>query len=178
MSNMHSIFLKEMGITEWSSRDGSTQVEAPLPALAVAQQSTPAEVPVLDHEPQGNWWFFGNQAQGDAQILFQNVIRVLGLSPQEWSWKSATDNLSQLTAPENGMPVVALAFGGPVAQKITGERDALLQLRETVLALNTGSDEEIPVIASFDLAQIIAKPKDKALLWQDLLLAKSVLQNS
>ena len=76
------------------------------------------------------------------------------------------------------MPVVVVAFGGAVAQKITGERDALPQLRETVLALNTGSDEEIPVIASFDLAQIVDKPRDKALLWQDLLLAKSVLQNS
>jgi len=93
-------------------------------------------------------------------------------------WKSATDNLSQLTSPDNGRPLVALAFGGPVAQKITGERDVLAQLRETVLALNTGNDEEIPVIATFDLAQIISKPRDKALLWQDLLLAKSVLQNS
>jgi DNA polymerase len=43
--------------------------------------------------------------------------------------------------------------------------------------LSNRSDEEIPVIASFDLAQLIAKPKDKALLWQDLLLAKSVLHN-
>ena len=56
-------------------------------------------------------------------------------------------------------------------------RSPLPLLRETVLALNTGSDGEIPVIASFDLAQLVAKPKDKALLWQDLLLAKSVLQN-
>jgi len=53
----------------------------------------------------------------------------------------------------------------------------LPQLRETILALNNGSDEEVPVIASFDLAQLLAKPKDKALLWQDLLLAKSMLQN-
>jgi DNA polymerase len=76
------------------------------------------------------------------------------------------------------MPVVALAFGATVAQKITGERDPLPQLRETVFALNTGNDQEIPVIASFDLTQVIAKSRDKALLWQDLLLAKSVLQNS
>ena len=178
MSNTHSSFLKEMGITEWSSRDGPSEVDVLAQTLAVAPQSAPAEVQVFEHEPQGNWWFFGAQPQGDAQILFQNVIRVLALSPQEWCWKSATENLGQLTAPDNGMPVVVVAFGGAVAQKITGERDALPQLRETVLALNTGSDEEIPVIASFDLAQIIAKPRDKALLWQDLLLAKSVLQNS
>ena len=74
--------------------------------------------------------------------------------------------------------MVVVAFGGPVAQKITGERDPLPQLRETVLALNTGNEEEIPVIASFELHQVLTKPKDKSLLWQDLLLAKSVLQNS
>jgi len=153
-----------MGITQWASKDGPQEVSA--------------EPNTQSRPPQANWWFFGTQAQGDAQILFENVIRVLGLSPQEWSWKSATENLAQLTAPDNGMPVVALAFGASVAQKITGEKDPLPQLRETVFALNTGNDQEIPVIATFDLTQIMAKPRDKALVWQDLLLAKSVLQNS
>jgi uracil-DNA glycosylase len=166
MSNTHSAFLKEMGITEWSTRDG---VQAP--------PSVDASIPVqaVEKISQGHWWFFGVQPQGDAQTLFQSMIRSLGLGPQVWSWKNAGDDLNQLQVPDDGLPVVALAFGGPVAQRITGERDPLPQLRETILALNNGSDEEIPVIASFDLAQLLAKPKDKALLWQDLLLAKSVL---
>ena len=178
MSQTHSLFLQEMGITEWSSRDESAELTTPMQTLTATQQSAPTEVQAAEHEPQGNWWFFGSQPQGDAQILFQNLIRILGLSPQEWSWKSATENLAQLTAPDNRMPVVALAFGASVAQKITGEKDPLPQLRETVFALNTGNDQEIPVIATFDLTQIMAKPRDKALVWQDLLLAKSVLENS
>jgi len=153
-----------MGITEWSSKDE-------------AQISLEGSPPAAEKASQGHWWFFGVQPQGDAQTLFQNVIRALGLDPQEWSWKSASDNLSQLKLPDSGLPVVAFAFGGSIAQKITGEKDDLPQLRETILALNNGADEEIPVIASFDLAQLVTKPKDKALLWQDLLLAKSVLQN-
>ncbi|MBU3579982.1 DNA polymerase III subunit psi [Polynucleobacter sp. 73C-SIWE] len=165
MSNTHSAFLKEMGITEWSSREEGVQ--------ASPEASSPAPGQVS----QGHWWFFGAQPQGEAQALFQSVIRALGLGPQEWSWRNANDNLSQLKSPDSGLPVVAFAFGGSIAQKITGEKDALPQLRETILALNNGADEEIPVIASFDLAQLVAKPKDKALLWQDLLLAKSVLQN-
>ena len=76
-----------------------------------------------------------------------------------------------------GMYTIAFAFGGPAAQKLSGERDPLPELRETVLALKCDLAEEIPLIASFDLAQLLAKPKDKSLLWQDLLLAKSVLQN-
>jgi DNA polymerase len=164
MSNTHSAFLKEMGITEWSSKDG-------------VQADPEVSPPAAEKVSQGHWWFFGVQPQGEAQALFQSVIRALGLGPEEWSWKNAGDNLKQLKAPDNGLPVVAFAFGGSIAQKITGEKDALPQLRETILALNNGADEEIPVIVSFDLAQLVAKPKDKALLWQDLLLAKSVLQN-
>ena len=163
-----------MGITEWTSRDAVQ----PMPEAAVtsgapviASQDSPAE-----RFSYGSWWFFGNEPQGDAKVLFQNIVRALGLAKNEWSWKGLSENLSQLSSPN--LPVVAIAFGGPVAQKITGERDPLPQLRETVLALNTGNEEEIPVIASFELNQVLTKPKDKALLWQDLLLAKSVLQNS
>jgi DNA polymerase len=176
MSNTNSAFLKEMGISQWSTRDGDVPSTAGSPTVAIQAKDT-VRVETIEKISQGHWWFFGVQPQGDAQVLFQSMIRALGLGPQEWSLKNANDDLSQLQAPENGLPVVALAFGGAVAQKITGERDSLPQLRETILALNNGSDEEIPVIASFDLAQLLAKPKDKALLWQDLLLAKSVLQN-
>ena len=176
MSNSHSSFLKEMGITQWTSKD---LVQEQAGVQGADNETNAISSGPADHirAPQAHWWFFGNQAQGEAQILFQNLLRVLGLQTQEWSWKSPSDNLNQRQAPENGLPVVAIAFGGVVAQKITGEKDPLPQLRETVLALNTGNDDDIPVIATFDLAQIIAKPQDKALLWQDLLLAKSVLQN-
>ena len=75
------------------------------------------------------------------------------------------------------IPTVAFVFGGSAAQKITGERDALPQLRETVLAINGDGLDEIPVIATFDLLHLLSRPKDKALLWQDLLMAKSVLQS-
>jgi len=174
MSNTHSSFLKEMGITEWTVRDGAAPE-------VVASQAPSAELaataPLVQTLPRAHWWFFGAQPQGDAQVLFKNIIRILGLTSNEWSWKSPSDNLSKMQLPEGGIPLVAFAFGGPAAQKITGERDPLPQLRETILALNTGNDDDIPVIASFDLAQLATKSKDKALLWQDLLLAKSVLQN-
>lgn len=163
MSNINSAYLKEMGITEWVSRDCSV-VEAP---LEQAQS-----IPITS---QAHWWFFGSKPQGDAELLFQNILRVLSLAPGNWSWMNPSDDLSKLTPPENGSPLVALAFGSQAVHKITGERDPLPQLRETVLALN--NDADIPVIATLDLNQLIAQPKDKALLWQDLLLAKSVLQN-
>ena len=180
----NSAFLKEMGITEWTSRDAAPdQAQFMVAAEEAAQQANPiatvASAAPETHEriSPGIWWFFGNKPQGDAEALFQNIIRVLGLAPQEWSWKNPADKFNPDLLPQDGTPIVAFAFGGPAAQKLSGERDALPELRETVLAINADGAEDLPLIATFELNQLIARPKDKALFWQDLLLAKSVLQN-
>ena len=175
MSNLHASYLKEMGITEWVSREPGISLSSTSAIKPIEEGPTSQ---AAETSSRAHWWFFGVKPQGEAQSLFQNLIRVLGLSPREWSWKLPGDDLSKLGLPEDGAPVVALAFGGPAVQKVTGERDPLPQLRETILALNTGNDDEIPVVASQDLAQVVGKPKEKALLWQDLLLAKSILQNT
>ncbi len=176
----NSAFLKEMGITEWTSRDVAEEIahsrvmpeEAGRPTVAAA-----APIESKERISSGIWWFFGNKPQGDAELLFKNIIRVLGLNPQEWSWKNPAEKFNPAQLPQDGMPIVALAFGGSTAQKLSGERDGLTELRETVLAMNADGAEELPLIATFELNQILARPRDKALFWQDLLLAKSVLQN-
>ena len=180
----NSALLKEMGITEWSLRDS---VPAKAHVMVSADVSTQEAEPITAAAPvisqacerisSGVWWFFGNKPQGEAEALFQSIIRVLGLTPQEWSWKNPADKFNPEMLPQDGTPIVALAFGGSAAQKLSGERDALPELRETVLALNADGAEDLPLIATFELNQLIARPKDKALFWQDLLLAKSVLQN-
>ncbi len=195
-NDARSAFLKEMGITEWSSREDNevltwAQEEAPVvttvtrtttaTATVVSQQAPVSQVhestPIETKVPTGMWWFFGNAPQGDGQILFQNVIRALGLSADEWSWKSPADDLKGACEALSGLPVLAFVFGGQNAQKLTGERDPLPQLRETVLGFAEEGLEEIPVVATFDLNYLISRPQDKSLLWRDLILARSVLQN-
>ncbi len=177
----NSTFLKEMGITEWISRDAAPEHnQTSLSALVSNDQAAPAlsaASEAQERHSQGLWWFFGNKPQGDAEVLFQNTIRVLGLTPQEWSWKNPAERFNPDLLPQDGTPIVALAFGGAAAQKLSGERDALPELRETVLAINADGAEDLPLIATFELNQLLSRPKDKALFWQDLLLAKSVLQN-
>ena len=177
----NSTFLREMGITEWTSRDNAPeQTQAMLGAQVSNDQAAPAlpaATEIQERHYWGLWWFFGNKPQGDAEVLFQNTIRVLGLTPQEWSWKNPTDKLNPELLPQDGTPIVALAFGAAAAQKLSGERDSLPELRQTVLAINADGAEDLPLIATFELNQILSRPKDKALFWQDLLLAKSVLQN-
>ena len=191
MNQERSAYLKEMGISEWLARDTTslntslaptpseqTQLTTPTlqiqPALAAASSEQSA--------PQFQWWFFGKEVIGDEAILFKQCLRVLGLAAHEWRWhrldgKQLLDPIAT-TAPN--YPLVAVAFGVVAAQSLSGEKDALPQLREIVLSLNNASTAntfEIPLIASFDLAYLLARPQDKALLWSDLLLAHSVLHN-
>jgi DNA polymerase len=182
----NSAFLKEMGITEWTERNASQQTNQTVLAAEVASPSLDSSVGssvmsdsavAQKRTPLGIWWFFGSKPQGDAELFFQNVIRVLGLMPQEWSWKNPAEKFNSDLMPQDGTPIVALAFGGGVAQRLSGERDALSELRETVLAINAEGAEDLPLIATFELNQLISRPKDKALFWQDILLARSVLQN-
>jgi len=174
MSNIHSSFLKEMGITEWSSR-GPSSPSVEVSSIAVEPLASQQSSDGLSPSPRWHWWFFGDQPQADTQILFQNMVRILGLSSSEWTWLKPSEKMNVLQAPADDIPVVAVAFGSSAVQKITGERDPLAQLRETVLAMDGEGYEDVPVLASFDLNHFLAKPKDKVFLWQDLLLAKSVL---
>ncbi|MBT8528215.1 hypothetical protein G6678_04550 [Polynucleobacter paneuropaeus] len=165
VNNSNSAILKEMGISEWVSKDAMplASTEAPLDSSAQSK-------------PRGTWWFFGSKPKGEAEVLFQNLIRVLGLRTDEWLWQEPV-NKSKLAKPDNPLPIVSIAFGGQAVQAMTGERDTLDELRETILELSIEGLEEIPLIPSFTLEHYISKPQDKRLLWQDLLLAKSVLQS-
>lgn len=165
VNNSNSAILKEMGISEWVSKDAMplASTEAPLDSSAQSK-------------PRGTWWFFGSKPKGEAEVLFQNLIRVLGLRTDEWLWQEPV-NKNKLAKPDNPLPIVSIAFGGQAVQAMTGERDTLDELRETILELSIEGLEEIPLIPSFTLEHYISKPQDKRLLWQDLLLAKSVLQS-
>jgi DNA polymerase len=175
-----AVFLKEMGITEWQLRDhlaglASEEVVALTSESAAPTAEAPLEAPVSPS--QGMWWFYGDQPAGEAELLFQNMLRVLGLSQQQWSWKKPGSKFNELEMPPENFPLVAVALGVRATQALTGERDSLAELRGAILTISQEGTEDIPVIATFDLAHLLARPKDKMLVWQDLLLAKSVLQS-
>jgi|UniRef100_UPI0040472026 uracil-DNA glycosylase len=175
-----STYLKEMGITEWSSRDvAPASIEAAVSSQAPSRDDpskTEDASSIATNKAVGFWWFFGKKPEGNSEQLFMSMIRSLGLGQAEWRWLSPADHLSTQEMPQN-IPMVAFAFGEQAAQKLTGERDSIHHLRETVLGLSEDGFEELPLIASLDLNYLVSRPKEKLLLWQDLLLAKSVLQN-
>ena len=174
MSNEQaSIYLKEMGISQWSLRNTG-------PSFTPQAPTDPSESQVQDTQtppqaktnltPKVYWLFYGKALSGDTELLFQNIIRALGLVQGEWEWREP----SNTKAPDTPLPCIAFAFGADAAQLLSGEREPLENLRDVVLELG-GLD--IPLVASFDLSHLLQKPNDKALAWQDLLLARSVLQS-
>ena len=181
MTLTRSAYLKEMGISEWLARD--TMASTALPTEPEQPMTATTPTPVTAHtDPHFQWWFFGKPATGDEAILFKQCLRVLGLNAHELRWhrfdgKQLLDPIAT-TAPD--YPLVAVAFGAGAAQSLSGEKESLPQLRDIVLTLTSDTSEqafEVPLIASFDLAHLLARPQDKALLWNDLVLAHSVLHN-
>ena len=159
-----SRYLKEMGVTEWSVRSTANDSKPTASPTAESQHAIP------NQEPKVYWLFYGQAPGGDQERLFQNMILALGLLPKEWEWRSPTNTQT----PNTHLPCVAFAFGEQAAQVLSGEQEPLTQLRDVVLEI---AGQDIPLIASFDLAHCLNRPKDKALVWQDLLLARSVLQS-
>ena len=177
-SSMRSSFLKEMGITEWVDRSGNV---VSLSASAEAQGNPPVSseptANASEHAAQtsGRWIFIGSKPQGDALTLFQNIVRVLGLPNSAWVWQDQKANIDALIEAST-VPLVAIAFGAASAQRLTGEHAPLTELRGAIHSLMHG-EAEVPLIATLELAQVLARPQEKALLWEDLLLARSVLQS-
>jgi DNA polymerase len=174
MSNeLASIYLKEMGISQWSLRDKgpsfTPQASTGVSESQVPNTQTPAQAKTI-LTPKVYWLFYGKAPSGDTELLFQNIVRALGLVQGEWEWREP----SNTKEPDTPLPCIAFAFGADAAQLLSGEREPLENLRDVVLELG-GLD--IPLVASFDLSHLLQKPNDKALAWQDLLLARSVLQS-
>ena len=174
MSNEQaSIYLKEMGISQWSLRNTGPSFTPQAPTDASESQVLDTQTPAqtkTNLAPTVYWLFYGKTLSGDTELLFMNIIRALGLVQGEWEWREPGNT----KAPDTPLPCIAFAFGADAAQLLSGEREPLESLRDVVLEL---SGQDIPLIASFDLSHLLQKPNDKALAWQDLLLARSVLQS-
>ena len=177
-ASIRSSFLKEMGITEWVDRSvlsASTSTPAAPQSNTQASPEPTANPSERGDESSGRWIFIGTKPQGDALTLFQNIVRVLGLPNSAWAWQDQKANIDALIE-SSTVPLVAIAFGAASAQRLTGENAPLAELRGAIHSL-MHDEADVPLIATLELAQVLARPQEKALLWEDLLLARSVLQS-
>jgi hypothetical protein len=111
MSNEQaSIYLKEMGISQWSLRNTGPSFTPQAPTdtseSQVQDTQTPAQAKT-NLTPKVYWLFYGKALSGDTELLFQNIIRALGLVQGEWEWREP----SNTKAPDTPLPCIAFACG-------------------------------------------------------------------
>ena len=153
----HNAYLAEMGITTWVSKDAAS--------VAVAVSETPV---VAEKALQPVWTFIAPQMAGDARVLFDRILAALMLTPGDIELLTPQQAKDQ---PVGGQVVVAM--GQRMGQELLGESDPFEELRGAVHALEVAG-QEVPVILTYDPEHLLKKPADKAKVWQDLLLAKSL----
>lgn len=113
MSTLHSAFLKEMGISEWTTREEqgtSSAVVEHLPASSAEKHLQESTHAVAQEASRFHWWFFGEPAQGDAQFLFQGILRALGIAKSEWTWLKPDERFDDLPNRSADLPIVVFAL--------------------------------------------------------------------
>ena len=110
-----------------------------------------------------------NDHGAQAQRLLQAMLAAIGLSQNQFVIV-AHEQLAQLQTLALDQKVV-LAFGNTVARSLLGEHATVQECR--------GKRHQIPpsqlnTIVSFGLTELLQSPEHKALVWQDLKLAKSI----
>ena len=100
---------------------------------------------------------------GLQSILFNNILQALGIEkPSKIQAASIADIDTK----------IIVAMGASVAQALLNTQDTLENLRGKLHAIGNAQ-----IIATDDLAHLLAHPLDKAKVWQDLCLARAYLQN-
>lgn len=144
--------LSEMGIPVWALRnEGGTVSED----LAPSEQILDAHCFVLIEPDSHN---------EQLQRLLQALLFSIGLTPDQF----VMINSEQLAQLQNNakQQKVLLVFGESLALSLWGQSVVRGQVHQII---------NIPIIVSFGLNELLSSPDDKALVWQDLLLAKQLL---
>ena len=112
-----------------------------------------------------NWAFICKPADrmdtASQSMLFSNILQALHIDKPV---KSQLQNLTEIGAQ------VIVAMGESAAQALLNSQDSIESLRGK---LHTVAD--LTVVATYDLAHLLANPQDKASTWQDLCLARSAI---
>ena len=112
-----------------------------------------------------NWAFICKPADrmdtASQSILLSNILQALHIDKPV---KSQVQNLAEIGAQ------VIVAMGESTAQTLLNSQDSIESLRGK---LHTVADST--VVATYDLAHLLANQLDKASTWQDLCLARSAI---
>jgi DNA polymerase III psi subunit len=144
-------------------------LEEKLPAEKAAEpaptltQKIDADVEIYQSE-DSTWVFVCSASRIDTSsqsMLLNNIFAALQIKPKKYD--------GDLAAIQSK---VIVAMGESVAQILLNTQDSLENLRGKLHMLGNSK-----LIASNDLAHLLANPQDKAKLWQDLCLARDHIKS-
>jgi DNA polymerase III psi subunit len=139
--------LDEMGIPVWELRSEQADRET-------SEQLLPCDCLVMVES-------LNNDKK--TQHLLQAMLFSIGLSPDQFTIINS-DQLQNSATPQK----LLLVLGESFAQSLWGKSVVRGQNHQTL-------DVAISTVVSFSLDELLASPENKALVWQDLQLAKQAL---
>jgi uracil-DNA glycosylase len=152
-------------IAETQKAEVSLIIEAP--QVAAAEQATLFEITLS----QDKHWAFAckNDMPEDRMdiasqsTLLNNILQALHIEKPS---KMQAANIANVDAK------IIVAMGEKVAQTLLNTQDSLKNLRGKLHIMGNSK-----LIASDDLAHLLANPQHKAKLWQDLCLARAYIES-
>lgn len=135
-----------------AQNDGQDKLQQPLRLIASA-----------DNE----WLFLFNQVvDKEAEQLLQNIFKAIGISVGQDIHLSKKSQLNEFQAK------VTIVMGESVAQQILDKAQTIGQLRGMTHKLM-----ETPAVVTYSLDHLLINLPDKAMVWEDLCLAKLTIAN-
>ena len=158
-----SDYLNAMGISTWVVQEGESA------GLQANQSQGSQEDHMTSDDASGVWTFVIDQLTGDASLLFDKILSSLMLTRQHVQVITSAEALSGKISGQ-----VVVAMGSDLGKKLLQLQEPFEELRGAVLSFEVNADE-LPVVLSYHPEHLLKKTTDKAKVWQDLTLARSLV---
>ena len=113
------------------------------------------------------WLFLLNQVvDEEAEQLLQNIFKAIGISVGQDTHLSEKSQLSRFQTK------VMIVMGESVAQQLLNDQKEIAQLRGMRHMMM-----EIPMFVTYSVEHLLSNLPDKAMVWEDLCLAKLTIAN-
>ena len=160
MSNK-TLILKEMGISSWKLKLSVSVIPVVEPETPKEKKNMATSYPV--------WTFVVEDLTSYSSLLnnIQKMIQNFGVEVQIVKFDPAIES-------KEIRGDLMIAFGDRPSQFYSGENAPVSELREILFETSNFSEQEIPVIATYDLKDVYQNPVKKQQLWTDLIFARNV----
>jgi hypothetical protein len=165
--------LQEMGITPWvlknkdlkNSPDLNKSINQDQPNIS---RSYNCIMTSSDITPE---WILVAESSSITSPLFNKIV----LTIEKFGVKTTTVPFTGNNWKSNQVKGnFLIAFGEKVGQFFSNEPATVDGLREIIFGASNHEEEEIPVIVSYSISDLLKNPKLKKSLWNDLVFARSV----